>query len=99
MKLLGKSASINVRKVLWTCAELGLDVAREELPDLGSPEFRRLNPNAMVPVLIDGDFVLWESNSICRYLAGRDVRITGTQRARFSSTAINSCRAVRRVCA
>ena len=67
MKLLGKSASINVRKVLWSCAELGLDVAREEQPDLGSPEFRRLNPNAMVPVLIDGDFVLWESNSLCRY--------------------------------
>jgi glutathione S-transferase len=34
-----------------------------------------MNPNAMVPVLINGDFVLWESNSICRYLArkvGRD---------------------------
>ena len=74
MKLLGKSASINVRKVLWSCAELGLDVAREEQPDLGSPEFRRLNPNAMAPVLIDGDFVLWESNSICRYLAGREGR-------------------------
>ena len=74
MKLLGKAASINVRKVLWTCAELGLDPAREEQPDLDSPEFRRLNPNAMVPVLIDGDFVLWESNSICRYLVGREGR-------------------------
>ena len=76
MKLLGKAASINVRKVLWTCAELGLDLdlAREEQPDLGSPAFRGLNPNAMVPVLIDGDFVLWESNSICRYLAGREGR-------------------------
>ena len=73
MRLLGKAASINVRKVLWTCAELGLDVAREE-PDLSTPEFSRLNPNAMVPVLIDGDFVLWESNRICRYLAGRASR-------------------------
>jgi len=34
-------------------------------------EFRALNPNAMVPVIRDGDFVLWESNSIIRYLAGR----------------------------
>lgn len=75
MKLLGKAASINVRKVLWTCAELGLDLAHEVQPDLSSPEFRRLNPNAMVPVLIDGDFVLWESNSICRYLVGREGRV------------------------
>lgn len=30
-----------------------------------------LNPNAMIPVLVDDDFVLWESNAICRYLANR----------------------------
>ena len=74
MKILGKAASINVRKVLWTCAELGLDFDREER-DLQAPEFLALNPNGMVPVLIDGDFVLWESNSICRYLAGREQRL------------------------
>lgn len=74
MKLLGRAASINVRKVLWTCAELGLDPEREE-PDMAAPALRRLNPNAMVPVLLDGDFVLWESNSICRYLAGREQRV------------------------
>lgn len=74
MKLLGRAASINVRKVLWTCAELGLDPEREE-PDMASPALRQLNPNAMVPVLLDGDFVLWESNSICRYLAGREQRV------------------------
>ncbi|HEY8880827.1 MAG TPA: glutathione S-transferase N-terminal domain-containing protein, partial [Roseateles sp.] len=33
------------------------------------PGYLAMNPNALVPVLIDGDFVLWESNSICRYLA------------------------------
>jgi glutathione S-transferase len=39
-----------------------------------TPEFLALNPNAMVPVIQDGSFVLWESNTICRYLAIRDGR-------------------------
>jgi glutathione S-transferase len=75
LRILGKASSINVRKVLWTCAELGLAFERE---DWGSgfrstqePAFLALNPNAMVPVLVDGDVVLWESNTICRYLATR----------------------------
>ncbi len=75
LQILGKASSINVRKVLWTCAELALPFERE---DWGSgfratdlPEFVALNPNAMVPVIRDGEFVLWESNSIIRYLAGR----------------------------
>lgn len=73
LTVLGKAESINVRKVLWTCAELGLPVETEawgsgaRSPD--TAEFKALNPNAMVPVLRDGDFVLWESNTICRYLA------------------------------
>ncbi|CAI0951305.1 glutathione S-transferase family protein [Serratia marcescens] len=78
LKLLGKASSINVRKVLWTCQELGLPLARE---DWGSgfrstqePTFLALNPNGLVPVLIDGERVLWESNTICRYLAGREGR-------------------------
>ena len=79
MKILGKASSINVRKVLWTCEELGLDYEREDwgsgFASTAVPEFLRLNPNAMVPVLIDGDFVLWESNSICRYLAAREQRL------------------------
>ena len=73
LKILGRASSINVRKVLWTCAELELPFTLEEWGAgslvIDTPEFRALNPNAMVPVLIDGDFVLWESNSICRYLA------------------------------
>ena len=77
MRILGKASSINVRKVLWTATELGIPFERE---DWGSgfrstqePEFLALNPNAMVPVLVDGDgaVVLWESNTICRYLATR----------------------------
>jgi glutathione S-transferase len=78
LKLLGKAASINVRKVLWTCAELGLAVEREDwgapIRDPRAPEFLALNPNGLVPVLRDGDAVLWESNTICRYLAAREGR-------------------------
>jgi glutathione S-transferase len=75
MKLLGRLASINVRKVMWTSAQLDLDLEREDWgPGFRSPkeaEFLALNPNGLIPVLIDGDFVLWESNSICRYLANK----------------------------
>ena len=72
-KILGRTTSINVRKVLWLCAELGLTVEQEQwgigFRSTDDAGFRALNPNALVPVLIDGDFVLWESNTICRYLA------------------------------
>lgn len=78
LEILGYSASINVRKVLWTCDEIG---APYDYTDWGagpaamkSPEFRALNPNAQVPVIKDGDFVLWESNTICRYLVGKHGR-------------------------
>ena len=78
LKLLGKSPSINVRKVLWLCAELALEIEHEPwgsgFRPTQTPEFLALNPNGMVPVLLDGDFVLWESNTICRYLAGRERR-------------------------
>ncbi|MFH7041362.1 glutathione S-transferase family protein [Paucibacter sp. JuS9] len=78
MKILGKPTSINVRKVLWTCVELGLEPELEPwgsgYRDTNTPEFLALNPNAMVPVLKDGELVLWESNTICRYLAGHEQR-------------------------
>jgi glutathione S-transferase len=78
LKLLGKSSSINVRKVLWLCAELELPIEHEQWGSgfraTQAPEFLALNPNAMVPVLVDGELVLWESNTICRYLAGRQCR-------------------------
>ncbi|MBD9679584.1 glutathione S-transferase [Pseudomonas sp. PDM18] len=73
LRILGRASSINVRKVLWTCAELNLPYEREDwgtgFRSTASAEFIALNPNAMVPVLVDGDFVLWESNAICGYLA------------------------------
>jgi glutathione S-transferase len=78
LQILGKSSSINVRKVLWLCVELDLPYSRE---DYGSgfrstetPAFLALNPNALVPVIRDGGLVLWESNTICRYLAAKHGR-------------------------
>jgi len=76
--VLGKATSINVRKVLWTCAEIGEPYELQPWGDPGwptsAPEFLRLNPRGLVPVLRDGEHTLWESNTICRYLAGRFAR-------------------------
>lgn len=79
MRLLGRTSSINVRKVLWTAAEIGLLFDHEE--HWGTPavaacksELLALNPNGLIPVWIDDLGALWESNTICRYLASRHGR-------------------------
>lgn len=89
LEILGRATSLNVRKVLWTCAELGQPYAHVEWGagelSLQDPAFLALNPNALVPVIRDGDFVLWESNTICRYLAaqaGRDDLLPSAPAAR-----------------
>jgi glutathione S-transferase len=75
LKLLGKPTSINVRKVLWLAAELDLALAHDAMDGPGDADaLRALNPNGLVPVLIDGTAVLWESNTVCRYLAARQRR-------------------------
>ena len=75
LKLWGRIWSINVRKVVLTAQLLGL---RFERIDAGAafgitktPEYLTRNPNALVPTLEDGDFVLWESNVIVRYLCAK----------------------------
>ena len=76
MRLWGRKSSINVQKVLWCLAELGLEEGKDfERIDAGlhfgknrTPEFLTLNPNGLVPTLEDGNLVLWESNTILRYL-------------------------------
>lgn len=72
MRVLGRVTSINVRKVLWALEELGLPYEREDwgmpLRDPKVPEFLALNPNGQVPVLVDGDYSLWDSVAILAYL-------------------------------
>src|SRR4051812_47849853 len=78
LRVLGRPSSINVKKVLWLCDELQLRVAHEPwgtgFQSTLPAGFEALNPNRLVPVIVDGDFVVWESNTICRYLAGREGR-------------------------
>ena len=73
LRILGRTTSINARKVLWTADLIGIDYQQEvwglPLRDPHEPEFLALNPNAMVPVIVDDGFVLWESGAIMRYLA------------------------------
>ncbi|MEP5376744.1 MAG: glutathione S-transferase N-terminal domain-containing protein, partial [Hyphomicrobiales bacterium] len=72
LKLWGRATSYNVQKVAWIIAELDLSCPRIDaggaFVGLDDPEYIAMNPNKRVPTLIDGDLVLWESNSICRYL-------------------------------
>ena len=69
----GRANSVNVQKVLWCLYEL--DLAYERI-DAGmafgrntEADYLAMNPNGRVPTLVEGDFVLWESNSVMRYLA------------------------------
>ena len=79
LNIWGRISSLNVRKVVWCAQELGLDFQRTEAGGrfgvVQTPEYLSLNPNAMVPVIDDGDgverVVLWESNVIVRYLCAK----------------------------
>ena len=70
--LYGRHNSYNVQKVLWLLEELELDYQQIELGsnpgDTETDEFVQLNPMRKVPVLVDGEKTIWESNSILRYL-------------------------------
>lgn len=78
LRVFGKASSINVRKVLWTCAEIGIAYDREDWGDgftsTNTPVFLAMNPNGLIPVIKDEEGVLWESNTICRYLAAKHNR-------------------------
>ena len=73
IKILGRHTSYNVQKVLWLAEELNLNYEHKEVggrfrgTDLS--EFKALNPQQKVPVIITSDGPIWESNTILRYLA------------------------------
>jgi glutathione S-transferase len=73
LRIYGYAESINVRKVLWTCTELGLDFEREDWAGpfraTSDPAYLALNPVGLVPVIDDDGTIIWESNTIARYLA------------------------------
>lgn len=79
LRLWGRKSSINVQKVLWCLAELGFIEGKDfERIDAGlhfglnnTSEFLKMNPNGLVPTLEDGGLVLWESNTIMRYLVSQ----------------------------
>jgi glutathione S-transferase len=96
MRLWGRKSSINVQKVIWCLAELGLKEGKDfERIDAGlhfgvnhTPEFLKMNPNGLVPTLMVNDLTLWESNTIMRYLAkeqDKNKRFPSDVRAQYSS--------------
>jgi len=74
----GRVNSVNVQKVMWCIAELGIECERIDAGlaygKNNEQWFLDLNPNGRVPLLRDGDFSLWESNSIVRYLSAKHGR-------------------------
>ena len=68
----GRANSVNVQKVLWCLAELDLSYERidagMQFGKNDEPAYLAMNPNGRVPTLVEGDYVLWESNSVMRYL-------------------------------
>src|SRR3546814_1023050 len=69
----GRANSSNVQKVLWLFDEVGLAFERIDrggrFGGLDDPAYRALNPNGLVPTVIDGGLVLWESHAILRHYA------------------------------
>jgi len=74
LKLWGRRNSINVQKVLWCCGELDIQFERidagMEFGINNTPDYLSKNPNGCVPMIEDGEWVLWESHAILRYLSG-----------------------------
>lgn len=93
IKIWGRNDSSNVQKVLWCSGELGIDFDRVDLGGKfgGNKEkpYLDINPNGLVPTIEDGGLILWESNTIVRYLTekyggGKLIEATPEGRAQAS---------------
>ena len=75
MRVLGRATSGNVQKVLLLLEEMERDYVRDDygrqFGNTATDEYLAMNPTGKVPTLIDGDVVIWESNTILRYLAAK----------------------------
>jgi glutathione S-transferase len=74
LRVLGRKTSGNVQKVIWLLEEMKQPYVREDYGrQFGNTGdgYLKLNPNGKVPTLVDGDVVVWESNTILRYLANK----------------------------
>jgi len=89
IRILGRQTSGNVQKVLFALEEVGVPYTREDygrqFNNTQTPEYKKLNPNAKVPTIVDGETVIWESNAILRYLAATYAKgLTGSTAAERS---------------
>ena len=75
LRVLGRKTSGNVQKVIWLLEEMGEPYKREDygrqFNNTQDAAYLALNPNGKVPTIVDGDTVVWESNTILRYLANK----------------------------
>ncbi len=75
LEIWGRPYSSNVIPVIWTAEELGLEFRLElaggSFGRLDTEDYAKINPNRMIPAIRDGDFALWESHAIIRYLCSR----------------------------
>jgi len=75
LKIWGRLNSVNVKKALWALEELEVKYERidagMQFGVVKTPEYRKMNPNSLVPTIDDEGFVLWESHAIVRYLAAK----------------------------
>ncbi|MGI9317693.1 MAG: glutathione S-transferase family protein [bacterium] len=73
LEIWGRRNSSNVMAVTWTVGELDLEFRRHNVGGsfggLDSAEYLELNPNSKIPTINDNGRVLWESNTIVRYLS------------------------------
>ena len=76
IQLLGRATSGNVQKVIFMLEELGPPYEREDygkqFDNTTTPEYAAMNPLKKVPTLVDGDTVVWQSNTILRYIREQD---------------------------
>ena len=71
--LWGRRSAYNVQKLLWALGELELSYRHVDVGGrfggLDAPDFLAMNPHGRIPVIADGDTIVWESHSAIRYLA------------------------------